>query len=159
MPVKEGLPKSILGMGLLGASLILSGCSRKEPIEVKQALKSNNLKYVECKKHDANYPGFTEIIVNATNGIADEDQVIFVCKGEKLRWTAGNGVQEFHVTFANTEWPFEGQAQNDLAGGANNSTQDQEISSKVVLYHPYKYKIHVMASGKMIDLDPHVIPM
>jgi len=159
MPARENLGKWAFGMFLLSLVVIFLGF--KNPKKFAKASKTNNLRNVDCNKHNPNYPGETEILVDATNGIAYEDEVIFVCKGEMVHWKAGTGVQTMEVSFLNNEWPFKPPFEAKLSGDAQHPTPNREVNglppnqrAKV-----YKYKIHVVTGSGVIDLDPHVIPM
>lgn len=159
MPAIENLRKWAPGIFFLGLVIVLSGCENL--IKPAKVSKANNLHDVDCKKHDANYPGQTEILVNAESGIAPEDEVIFVCKGEQLHWKAGAGVQALEVSFLNNEWPFKQPFEAKLSGNSKDPTPDREVGVLPANFRAktYKYKIHVVTGSGVIDLDPHIIPM
>ncbi len=159
MEVKNYFRKRFPEICILGLAVVFLGCTN--PKTTARVSKNNNLHNVDCKKHDSNYPGQTEILVDATNGIALEDEAIFVCKGEKVHWKAGTGVQTLEVSFLNQEWPFKQPFEAKLSGDSQNPTPDREVDALPSNFRAkaYKYKIHVVTGSGVIDLDPHVIPM
>lgn len=158
MPAIEHLRKWAPQMLIISVGILLLGCKVFKPASVP---KPNNLLYVDCKKHHPNYSGQTEIVVNSTSGIAPEDEIIFVCKGEQVHWTAGNGVQTMEVSFLNNEWPFKPPFEAKLSGDSQNPTPNREVDALPAKFRTkaYKYTIHVVTGSGPIDLDPHIIPM
>ena len=127
--------------------------------------KKNNLVDEQCllKSQGTSYPGHTDIPVNSQDGISYDNEAIFVCPGEKLRWVAGSGVTSIDVYFASaTEWPFTDPFTSPLSMTTGNHTMDQTVGSIDPKFRirPFKYRIHVGTQGAPVpDLDPHVIPM
>jgi len=124
---------------------------------------ANNLHYVDCRKHDADYSGVTTITVNATEGISVEDEAIFVCSGEKIQWAAGPGVKTLEIYFTKgKEWPFKDKYASKLSGDDQHPTAGEEIADLPAQYRmkAYEYRIHVVTTANAkIDLDPHVISL
>jgi hypothetical protein len=152
--------KCVLGPGLVGIVALFSGCERKQPVQ--QTLANNNLRYVKCKKRLSNYSGITEILVNAKDGIAYEDEIVFVCTDEKLHWKADAGVKTIEISFLNNEWPFKEALEATLSGTSQTNTPDRQVKDlpNKLRVKAYKYKIHVVTdAGATIDLDPTIIPM
>jgi hypothetical protein len=150
-----------IGAGILGLLAIIILFFRKG----EQTTKKNNLVDVQClsKSTGASYPGHTDIPVNAQDGINYENEAVFVCRGEKVRWVAGPGVTSIDVYFPSvTEWPFIDSFTSPLSMTNGNHTKDQTIGPIDPKFRikPFKYRIHVGTTGTPIqDLDPHVIPM
>jgi hypothetical protein len=146
-------------MGLLGLVAMFLGCSQP-PV---RPARTNNLVNVDCRKHDPKYAGKTTILVNGTNGIAYEDEIVFVCPGENVHWEAasGSGVKSIEVRFLNNEWPFTKAFEPLLHGDAQTPTPDLEVGALPPNFRAksYKYQIHVMTSTGVLDLDPHIIKM
>jgi hypothetical protein len=152
--------KWVFGAGLLGMIAFFVGCEHKEPVEPTPA--KNNLRYVKCNKRLPNYSGVTEIVVNAKDGIAYEDEIIFVCTGEKVHWKADTGVKTMDIFFLNGEWPFKEVFETQLSGASQTHTPDREVKElpNTLRVKAYKYRIHVVRdAGPSIDLDPTIIPM
>jgi hypothetical protein len=149
--------EKVLAMGVLGLVLIFSGCEH----HVRNAVKTNNLRNVECQKYQPNYSGRTRIEVNATNGISPEDELVFVCAGEKVRWEAakGSGIQSIEVRFLNNEWPFKQAFEPKLYGQGEEATPDREVGELPPNFRAktFKYQIHIVTSTGVIDLDPHIV--
>lgn len=124
---------------------------------------SNNLRNVDCRKHDLDYPGVTTINVNAADGISADDEAIFVCSGEKLQWVAGTGVKSIEIFFPKAkEWPFKDKFVKKLAGDDQHPTANQVVNDLPADHRmkAYKYRIHIVTTANVkIDLDPHVIPV
>jgi hypothetical protein len=156
---------------IIALALLASWIATPFPIEQAAAAQGkrtvsaqhkNNLQHVDCRKHDADYTGVTTISVDGTDGIAPDDEAIFVCTGEKLQWMAGTGVKTMEISFATTEWPFRERYTAKLAGDGAHPTASQSVSDLPSGHRirVYKYTIHVVTSdNRSIDLDPHVIPM
>jgi hypothetical protein len=157
---------------LLACVVLLAACKKEEqavmPPPVPRPAKANNLKYVDCNRHIAGSAGTVEIAVHPAAGIALEDDMVFVCAGERVHWKAaadtdpqGNTVQSFTITFPGNQWPFKPPQQVFTAGGQA-STPDQEVADLPANSRPtpFKYKIVVTKSnGDTFTIDPHVIPM
>jgi hypothetical protein len=158
MSSQERLRKSGLVVGVLGLVLIFCGCSERH---VRNAVKTNNLRNVSCQKYQPNYSGRTRIEVNATDGIRLEDEVVFVCAGEDVRWEAakGSGIKSIEVRFLNNEWPFKQAFEPKLYGEGQGATPDREVGdlSPNLRAQVYKYQIHIVTSAGVIDLDPHIV--
>jgi hypothetical protein len=154
--------KLAVGAGVL-VLLVIAFLSYRRPEDAKRA-KKNNLVDVQCliKSMGTSYPGHTDIPVNAQDGISYENEAIFVCSGEKVRWVAGPGVTSIDVYFPSaTEWPFTDPFTSPLSLTGNHTT-DQTVAPIQPKFRiqPFKYGIHVGTTGTPIpDLDPHVIPM
>lgn len=125
---------------------------------------SNNLKYVQCKKNQPNYPAFTEIAVNSTIAIDRVDEVVFVCAGEKLRWKtkAGDaGVQSFAIDILDPSSPFQ-SGHLKLSSNPQGQTDGEVVTGPPAGQRSkaYKYKIVVTRTdNSTIELDPQIIPM
>jgi hypothetical protein len=125
---------------------------------------SNNLKYVQCKKKQSNYPGSTGIAVNSVAGIDQVDDVVFVCAGENLHWKtkAGDaGVKSFAIDILDPSSPFQSGHLN-LTSNAQGQTDDEVVTGPPAGQRTkaYKYKIVVTKSDNTtIVLDPQIIPM
>ncbi len=125
-------------------------------------VKSNNLRHVDCARHSSGYSGPTTIAVNSTDGIALEDELIFVCTGETLVWKAGSGVNTITVTFPGSTGPFTQPVEsNGLHGDASSPTPVREVAGLLpnTRANAFKYQITVVTSGATINLDPHIIRM
>jgi hypothetical protein len=158
MSSQERPRKSGLVVGVLGFVLIFCGCSEQR---VRNPVKTNNLHNVSCQKYQPNYLGRTRIEVNATDGISKEDEVVFVCAGENVRWEAakGSGIKSIEVRFLNNEWPFKQAFEPKLYGQGEGATPDREVGDLPVNFRakPFKYQIHIVTSTGVIDLDPHIV--
>jgi hypothetical protein len=152
LPRKSGLLVSALGFVLL-----CSGCSEHH----RNIVKTNNLRNVQCQKYQPNYSGRTRIEVNSTNGISPEDEIVFVCAGEKVFWEAakGSGIKSIEVSFLNNEWPFKQVFEPKLYGQGPGPTPDREVGDLPVNFRAktFKYQIHIVTSTGVIDLDPHIV--
>jgi hypothetical protein len=144
--------------GVLGFVLMFSGCAERQ---VRNPVKTNNLRNVACQKYQPNYSGTTRIEVNATNGISVEDEVVFVCSGENVRWEAakGSGIKSIEVRFLNNEWPFKQAFEAQLHSEGQAATPDREVGALPPNFRAkvYKYQIHIVTSTGTIDLDPHIV--
>lgn len=152
--------KSMFGAGLVSILALFVGCERKPAVPPIAA--SNNLRYVKCNKRLPNYSGTTEIMANAKEGIAYEDEIIFVCTDEKVHWKADTGVKTIDISFLNNEWPFKEAFEPTLSGNSQTHTPDREVKDlpAKLRVKAFKYKIHVVTDGgTTIDLDPTIIPM
>jgi len=158
MSSQERPLKSGLVVGVLGFVLISCGCSERH---VRNAVKTNNLSNVQCRKYQPNYSGRTRIEVNATSGISPEDEVVFVCSGENVRWEAAkeSGIKSIEVRFLNNEWPFKQAFEPKLYGEGQGATPDREVGDLPpnLRAQTYKYQIHIVTSTGVIDLDPHIV--
>jgi len=158
MSSQERPLKSGLVVGVLGFVLISCGCSERH---VRNAVKTNNLSNVQCRKYQPNYLGRTRIEVNATSGISPEDEVVFVCSGENVRWEAAkeSGIKSIEVRFLNNEWPFKQAFEPKLYGEGQGATPDREVGDLPpnLRAQTYKYQIHIVTSTGVIDLDPHIV--
>jgi hypothetical protein len=158
MSSQERPRKSGLLVGALGFVLIFCGCSERH---VRNPVKTNNLHNVLCQKYQPNYSGTTRIEVNATDGISKEDEVVFVCAGEKVRWEAakGSGIKSIEVSFLNNEWPFKQAFQPKLSNEGQDATPDREVGDLATNFRAktFKYQIHIVTSTRVIDLDPHIV--
>ncbi len=157
---------------LLACVVFFAACKKEEqavmPPPAPRPAKANNLKYVDCNRHISGSAGTVEIAVHSAAGIALEDDMVFVCAGERVHWKAaadtdpqGNTVQSFTVTFPGNQWPFKPPQQVFTASGQA-STPDQEVADLPPNSRPtpFKYKIVVTKSnGDTFTIDPHVIPM
>lgn len=127
--------------------------------------KANNLRFVDCNKHLSGLPGLVEIPVDAAEGIARENEVVFACTGEKVRWAvSAEGapkVESFRVEFQNNESPFLDGATTFSGNGATATAQGEVKSLGANLHSkPYKYMITVnRKDGNVVRLDPVFIPM
>jgi hypothetical protein len=125
---------------------------------------SNNLKYVQCKKRQSNYPGFTEIAVNSVVAIDQVDEVVFVCAGENLHWKikAGDtGVRSFAVEILDPSSPFQ-SGHLKLSSNPQGQTDDEAVTGPPSGQRTkaFKYKIVVTKTdNSTIELDPQIIPM
>jgi hypothetical protein len=152
----------ILGVFFLGAFVGLCGCKPQvAPVVQPGGGDSNNLKHVKCKQHLGGGP--VEIAINSSNkAIQDEDQVVFVCKGEIVRWNSSGDayVASYTITFTNNGWPF-GPTPTVLSSNANGLTPDQTVAGVTGKYAEcYEYSIAVKRKdGTMVKVDPHVMPM
>jgi hypothetical protein len=122
---------------------------------------SNNLKHVKCKKYLGGGP--VEIAIDSSSKtIQDDDQVVFVCKDEIVRWnsSADANVASFTIGFKNNRWPF-GPTPAVLSSNANGLTPDQTVAGVVGKYAEcYEYTITVKRKdGTTVQVDPHVMPM
>ncbi|MBZ5703392.1 MAG: hypothetical protein LAN84_16285 [Acidobacteriia bacterium] len=166
------IPAALPCAALLLASLVfLAACKMPERAAAPPAprpAKANNLKFVDCYRHISGNAGVVEIAVNPLDGIAQVDEFVAVCAGERVHWKAsaaadaqGNRVRSFEIKFASGEWPFQ-SAQQALVPAGEAATPDQE-PVKVpdgVRHKAYKYTIVVTLTNKAtITLDPYVIPM
>jgi hypothetical protein len=148
--------KWVLPTGLL-SMVVLFGCEHRAQVPAK-----NNLRYVQCNKRLPNFSGVTEITLNAKDGIAIEDSIVFVCAGEKVHWKADTGVKTVDISFLNGEWPFKESFESALAGTAQANTPDRVVKDppQTRSTKAYKYSVHIVPeAGKPIDLDPTIIPM
>jgi hypothetical protein len=149
--------KSGLIVGALGFVLLFSGCSEHH----RNTVKTNNLRNVQCQKYQPNYSGRTRIEVNSTNGISPEDEIVFVCAGEKVFWEAakGSGIKSIEVRFLNNEWPFKQAFEPKLYGEGQVATPDREVGDLPSNYRAktFKYQIHIVTGTGVIDLDPHIV--
>jgi len=148
--------KWVLTTGLLGM-VLLFGCERPKP----QTPASNNLRYVKCNKRLPNFSGITEILVNAKDGIAYDDEIIVVCTGEKVHWKADPGVKTLEISFLNGEWPFKEPFEPALSGTSQTYTPDREVKDLPgkLRGKAYKYKLHAVTdTGTIIDQDPVIWP-
>ena len=156
---------------LLACVVFLAACKKAEQAVIPPAprpAKANNLKYVDCYKHISGSAGIVEIAVHPAVGIALEDDMVFVCAGERVHWKAaaetdpqGNTVQSFTITFPGNQWPFKPPQQVFTASGQA-PTPDQDVADLPPNSRPtpFKYKIVVTKSnGDTFTIDPHVIPM
>jgi hypothetical protein len=158
MPLKEQRRKWAFVTGVLGFAVMIVGCSQRHI----QAIKTNNLHNVECRKYQPNYSGITPILVNDQDGISKEDEMVFACEGEKVHWGAapGSGITSIQVHFLNNEWPFRQPFQDQLNADGQNPTPDVLVGPLPPGFRAkaYKYEIHVVTStGKVINLDPHFV--
>ncbi len=125
---------------------------------------SNNLKFVQCKKKQSNYAGFTEIAVNSVVAIDQVDEVVFVCVGEKLHWKikAGDtGVRSFAIEILDPSSPFQ-SGHLKVMSNAQGQTDDEVVTGPPAGQRTkaYKYKIVVTKSDNTtIELAPQIIPM
>lgn len=125
---------------------------------------SNNLKYVQCKKTQPNYPGFTEIAVNSAIAIDQVDEVVFVCAGEKLHWKTKAGdasVQSFAIDILDPSSPFQ-SGHLKLSSNPHGQTDDEVATGPPAGQRSkaYKYKIVVTRTDNTTyELDPQIIPM
>jgi hypothetical protein len=125
---------------------------------------SNNLKYVQCKKKQSNYPGFTEIAVNSVVAVDKVDEVVFVCAGENLHWKtkAGDaGVRSFAIEILDPSSPFQ-SGHLKLSSNPQGQTDDEAITGPPSGQRTkaFKYKIVVTKTdNSTIELDPQIIPM
>src|SRR5258708_29994302 len=88
---------------------------------------SNNLKFVQCKKKQSNYAGFTEIAVNSVVAIDQVDEVVFVCAGENLHWKAGDtGVRSFAIEILDPSSPFQ-SGHLKLSSNPQGQTDDEIV--------------------------------
>jgi hypothetical protein len=153
MPSKKRGTKRVFGVMCLGSvSILLGGCGQK----------TNNLRNVDCNKHNSNFSGTTAIVVNASDAIKLEDEMVFVCAGEKVRWEAGSGVTSIDVQFPSSAWPFTQPFENNpLHGDGQTPTPAREVGPLLpsTRANAFKYQIHVVANGNPINLDPHIIRM
>lgn len=157
MSSKERRRRWAFEVGVLGFVAISLGCSQQPN---RHVVKTNNLVNVDCKKHDPYYAGKTPIVVNATDGIKYEDEIVFVCDGEKIHWEAGgSGIKSIDVHFQNSEWPFKEPFTPQLHGDGQTPTPDLEVGPLPTNFRAkaFKYQIHVVTSSGSIDLDPHII--
>ena len=157
---------------LLACVVFFAACKKEEravaPPPAPRPAKANNLKYVDCNRHISGSAGTVEIAVHPVAGIAFEDDMVFVCAGERVHWKAagdtdpqGNTVQSFTITFPDKQWPFKAPQQVFTASGLA-PTPDQEVADLPPNSRPtpFKYKIVVTQSnGDTFTIDPHVIPM
>jgi hypothetical protein len=157
MSSQEGPRKSSLIVGALGFVFVFSGCSEHH----RNIVKTNNLRNVQCQKYQPNYSGRTRIEVNATNGISPEDEIVFVCAGEKVHWEAakGSGIKSIEVSFLNNEWPFKQPFEPKLTGEGQEATPDREVGDLPANFRAktFKYQIHIVTPTGTIDLDPHIV--
>jgi hypothetical protein len=125
---------------------------------------SNNLKYVQCKKKQSNYPGFTEIAVNSVVAVDKVDEVVFVCAGETLRWktkAGDSGVRSFAIEILDPSSPFQG-GDLKLSSNPQGQTDDEVVTGPPAGQRTkaFKYKIVVTKTdNSTIELDPQIIPM
>jgi hypothetical protein len=154
--------KWVLATGLL-SMVVLFGCDRPK----SRTPAKNNLRYVKCNKRLPNFSGVTEILVSAKDdykdyGIAYDDEIVFVCTGEKVHWKADQSVKTMEISFLNGEWPFKEPFEPELAGTSQTYTPDREVKElpQKLRGKAYKYKLHVVTdTGKIIDVDPVIWPM
>jgi hypothetical protein len=159
MPSKRQWITWAFGAAFLGFVAMLLGCRCNTALV---AAKTNNLRNVDCNKHGVSYAGKTTIVVNASNGIEPEDEMVFVCPGENIHWQLGNGVKSVDVHFLNGEWPFSQPYEGQLHGDSQTLIADREIGGALppnVRAKAFKYQIHVVTNGSTLDLDPHIIRM
>ncbi len=123
---------------------------------------SNNLKFVQCKKKQSNYAGFTEIAVNSVVAIDQVDEVVFVCAGENLHWKAGDtGVRSFAIEILDPSSPFQ-SGHLKLSSNPQGQTDDEIVKGPPSGQRTkaFKYKIVVTKTdNSTIELDPQIIPM
>ena len=156
---------------LLACVVFFAACKKAEQAVIPPAprpAKANNLKYVDCYKHISHNAGVVEITVNPLDGMAQLDEFVAVCTGERVHWKAsaaadsqGNRVRSFEIKFAKGEWPFQ-SAQQSLVPAGEGPTPDQQPVDvpEGVRRKAYKYTIVVTLTNKAtITLDPYVIPM
>jgi hypothetical protein len=146
--------KRILGSfivaSVLPACLLLGGCGR-----LKMAFftlfndpHSNNLHYVHC--------GDATIAVNSSNGTDNQDEIIFMCKGDKITWVGSNVTGQFTIDFQDdspldtTGTKF--NSQNNIIGPFPAKALEAHKRAKA-----YKYTLSF--SGGTVSFDPHVIIM
>jgi hypothetical protein len=123
--------------------------------------RKNNLVDIDCNLHLGIGP--TKIVTNSTDGIKyPDDEGVFVCPGEKVRWDAGTGVTRADISFSVQEWPFVDTYQANLTAVPGTPTMELTVKSLPAGYRlkAYKYTIDVTTpAGKLPPLDPHVIPI
>jgi hypothetical protein len=147
--------KWVLATGLL-SMVVLFGCEHTP----EHTPAKNNLTYVKCNKRLPNFSGVTEITVNAKEGIAYDDSIVFVCAGEKVHWKADTGVKTVDISFLNGEWPFNETFEPTLSGTSQTPVRVVKEPPPTRSTKAYKYKIHILTqAGAAIDLDPTIIPM
>lgn len=152
------------------ALLLLAGCQQK-PVRYADTVassKANNLRYADCNKHIRGNPSPIPpvvIAVDPNDGLAPQDEVIFVCTGEPVSWEvpggAGSSVQSFTIQFQNNEWPFPGAPQT-LQGTGQAGTAARVVGALPANLRskPYKYSIQVTRTNNTsVTLDPVLIPM
>jgi hypothetical protein len=158
------MQRLILVIGILALVVAAVLYVKSAGLVPKVGTKKNNLVDEQCllKSEGTSYPGHTDIPVNSQDGISYDNEAIFVCPGEKVRWVAGSGVTSIDVYFASaTEWPFTDPFTSPLSMTGNH-TMDQTVGpiDPKFRIRPFKYRIHVGTPGAPIpDLDPHIIPM
>src|ERR1700722_10827761 len=140
---------------VVGFAAMLVGCSQQH------IHKTNNLRNVQCKKYQPNYSGTTPIVVNASTGITLDDEMVFVCEGEKVHWEAapGSGILSIQVRFLNNEWPFRQPFEQELNADGKSPTPDRTVGTLPPNFRAktFKYQIHIVTAGGVIDLDPHLV--
>ena len=151
-----------LGVFFLGTLVGLYGCKTAvAPGGKAGGADANNLKHVKCKKYLDGGP--VEIAIDSSNkAIHDEDQIVFVCKDEIVRWnsSADPNVASYTITFKNNAWPFK-PTPKPLASNNNGVTPDQTVAGVMGKYAEcYEYTITVKRKdGTTVQVDPHVMPM
>jgi len=159
----------------LGVILTLSGCSRGTnptppppgvtPAGMPGPGDTNNLAHVKCQTQ-LGISGPVIIRINSTDdGIARDDQIVFVCDGETIHWdsTKDPKVTSFTITFKNGVWPFGKAPQNPPVALTSSAavTQDQKVVGPTKKYaQDYEYTLSVKrTNGNPVTIDPHIIPM
>jgi hypothetical protein len=165
---------------ILGLVVTGHGCESNKPEAQPVAQKdtqaesgrkntSYNLKYVGCS------PDKMVDVEIKSGAVADVDQYVFVCVGDKIRWFTDDDssfITQFNVTkAAKTNDLFESglavipskpDTSPNVAGKSHKQVTDTQIVSKnAVLYNDYSYQVVAKdKNGKTVAAsDPHVIPM
>jgi hypothetical protein len=128
-----------------------------------RTIKSHNLKFVQCDS-DVPVP-----VIKATGTVSSDDQVIFVCVGNKVQWFTDDSNFTFDVVFDPTsnaddlfdpaKPPF--HSKPDPTGKHQHASDILTVSNKAKSLKDYPYTIQATdKTGKPVAAsDPHVIPM
>ena len=156
--------------------LTCAGCSKTENVTIgPSALHhdpnySHNLAHVRCKKQNGGGRIDIEVSVN-DDPLGDDDRVVFLCEGEKVRWITNNNNIKFTVDFKNKATAahlFTSPHDTTLTWdpdnpqGLSNETKT-EVVDTVNLKEPvdYNYSIDIFDRQGQLKkhVDPHIIPV
>jgi len=146
MNISRGTSGFLVTALALSAGLLLDGCRTLKFLVTGSKPHDHNLNYVACDN--------TIVQVNGNTGTAYEDELVFLCKGQTITWSAPSGTGSFTVDFG-AESPFD-------TGQISIPSQNGTIGPLSVVGPPpgrrakaFKYRLTVGGT----PFDPHVIIM
>lgn len=158
------------------ALLTGAGCAKSENVDMLPSAShhnsnySHNLAHVRCKKQNGGGRVDIEVSVN-DDALSDDDRVVFLCEGEKIRWFTNNNNIKFIVDFKNkaaaahlftSPHDITLTWDPDNPQGLTNETKT-EVVDTVNLKEPvdYDYSIDIFDRQGHLKkhVDPHIIPV
>ena len=167
------------GALFVGAASVMLGCDadrerdkdRDRDKHPAMDMFSNNRSYVKCQK---NINGADPEVEIKDGGLANpDDDVIFVCAGEKIRWFTNDDGLSFTIDFDNlgnsgSVFKSRNKTLNSKVGNqADPHHQHPRTDDEVIEDRPpsdkhlidHVYKLITKKNGHVTTIDPHVIPM